>query len=291
MASLRIIKRRIKSIKSINEITKAMEMISAVRFKRVEGRLRKSLPYTEAIEGLISRILTEEAVAAHPLFEQRAEMGNELLVVLTGDRGLCGSFNTNVLRRAESYVRHSKRPIEFLIVGKMGIATAKRRGWKVWDTLSDAGYKFTPESLNALSAKIAGAFKAGNFSHVNMLRMELSRGGAQKPVIEPFLNLRYLLEKRRAAQRAQAYAVEYIFEPDRATTLGTLIDLYVKQRVFITLLKSVAAEYSARMIAMKLASDNGKDLIKELTLERNKIRQAMITKEISEIIGGANALQ
>jgi len=285
MASLRTLKRRIKSIKSINEITKAMEMISAVRFKRVEGRLKRSLPYTQAIEGLIARILSEDAVAGHPLF-RADEKGAEILIVITGDRGLCGSFNTNVLRRAENYIQLATRPVEVLVIGKVGIAFAKRRGWRMWDTLQDVGYKFTPDSLAELTRKVSSAFVTGKFSYVNVLMMELVRSGIQRPALEPFLSLRHLIQKRDPKDAE----VEYTFEPNRVTTLGTLVELYVRQRVFITLLRSVAAEYSARMIAMKLASDNGKDLIKELTLERNKIRQAMITKEISEIIGGVSAL-
>ena len=286
MASIRTLKRRIKSIKSINEITKAMEMIAAVRFKRVESRLKRSLPYTEALAGLISRIVSEDAVAAHPLFQENPD-APELLVILTGDRGLCGSYNTTLLRRAEQYLRDAgSLPVEVFPVGKIGVGYAMRRGWQVWETLTDIGFKFTPGSLQETTAKIAKAFTSGRYSKIQFLLIEMSRGGAQKPVLVPFLNMRHLLENRPKTEQD----TDYIFEPDRVTTLGALIELYVKQSVFITLLKSIAAEYSARMIAMKLATDNGKDLIKELTLERNKIRQAMITKEISEIIGGVAAL-
>lgn len=286
MSSIRTIKRRIKSVKSIREITKAMEMISAVRFKRVETRFRRSLPYTQSLEGLIRRIVTPEIAAAHPLFEKR-ESKKELLITVTGDRGLCGSFNTNLLRAAENLLKErAGRDVRVLSIGKVGTGFAKRRGWKLYDTLGDLGYRFTPQSLAPLSDRLVKEFLSGGFDAIDILSMSAPKGGFARPLIEPYLGLSFLAE----GKDPKAAETDYIFEPDRASTLATLVELFVRQRLFITLLRSVTAEYNARMVAMKLATDNGKKLLKELTLERNKVRQAMITKEISEIIGGVNAL-
>lgn len=302
MASIRTLKRRIKSVKNIREITKAMEMISAVRFKRVETRYRRSLPYTQSLEGLIQRIVTPEVAAAHPLFEKR-ERRKELLITVTGDRGLCGSFNTNLLRNAEAVLKEcAGREVWVFSIGKVGTGFAKRRGWKLYDTLSDLGYRFTPDSLAPLSDRLVKEFLSGGFDSIDILSMSAPKGGYARPLLEPYLGLSFLAEGKAltAAETdpstslrvpsEQCESRDYIFEPDRASTLATLVGLFVRQRFFITLLRSVTAEYNARMVAMKLATDNGKELLKELTLERNKVRQAMITKEISEIIGGVNAL-
>lgn len=287
MASLRTIKRRIRSVKSISEITKAMEMISTVRFKRVETRYRKSQPYFLGLTELIGRILSEEAVAGNPLFEKR-ELRRDLVIIVTGDRGLCGSFNTNVLRRAEICSRESAgREIEFYSVGKVGTGFMKRRGWKLWDVYTDLGYRFTPASLAPVVEKLKTAFLSGAFDRIRILASDVSWSGVPKVILEDFLSLSHFLDEKKKTPAAE---LDYIFEPDRRTTLETLIELYIKQKLFSVFLRSVTAEYNARRIAMKLATDNGKDLLKELTLERNKIRQAMITKEISEIIGGVNAL-
>lgn len=285
MSSIRTIKRRIKSVKSISEITKAMEMISAVRFKRVDGRYRRSLAYTEALSGLLARLMSESVTAGNPLFEERP-VRRELLVIVTGDRGLCGSFNTNILRRAEAEIRGAPgREIEVFPIGKVGASFARRRGWKVRETLGDLGYRFTPADLKPLTERLERDFLSGGFDAVNILTTAILKPGVQKPVLENFLGLSFL-----AGKREESAALEYIFEPDAKTTFETLVNLYIRQRLFFILLRSVTAEYNARMIAMKLATDNGKEIVRELTLERNKVRQAMITKEISEIIGGVNAL-
>lgn len=286
MASIRTIKRRIKSVKNIREITKAMEMISAVRFKRVDTRYRKSLAYLGGLEALIRRLATRELAAGHPLFADRP-VRKELVIAVTGDRGLCGSFNTNLLRAAEQHARaHADREVSFFAVGKVGNAYLRRRGYRIAESLTDLGYRFTPDTLSAVIDKVRSAFLSGAYDRISILSMSLAKGGMSRPVLEPFLGLSFLLEGRHENEAE----LDYIFEPGRTATIAALVALYVKQRFYMMLLRSVTAEYNARMVAMKLATDNAKDIIKELTLERNKVRQAMITKEISEIIGGVNAL-
>lgn len=286
MSSIRTIKRRIKSVHNIYEITKAMEMISAVRFKRIETRFKKSLPFIQGLEQLISRLLSKELVEGNPLFEKR-ENRKELLITVTGDRGLCGSFNTSLLRFADQYLKENhNRDIALFSIGKVGASFFRRHGLPCWDTLGDLGYKFTPESLDSLINRFRSEFLSGNFDRINILSMSFSKSGVARPLLEPYLGLSYLVDQKPKDVPDR----DYIFEPDQKTTLEALIGLFVKQRFFMTLLRSVTAEYNARMIAMKLATDNGKEILKELTLKRNKIRQAMITEEISEIIGGVNAL-
>jgi F-type H+-transporting ATPase subunit gamma len=157
--------------------------------------------------------------------------------------------------------------------------------WKSW---SDVGYQFTPDSLKDRLGEIVAAFLSGEFDEVNVLTVALSRGGASKPTIEPLLNLSYLIKNSEGRQEAES---GYIFEPDPEVALRALAELFIKQKLFVLLLKSITAEYFARMVAMKQATENGKEVIKRLALERNKVRQAMITRELSEIIGGADALK
>lgn len=286
MSSLRTIRRRIRSIQNIHEITKAMEMISAVRFKRVEQRFHSSLPYGDSLEAILSRLLSEEVVAENPFFAKR-DKRKELLVMMTGDRGLCGSFNSNLLRYAEIYLaEHTDREISVYSVGKVGTSFARRRGWNLIHSLSDVGYRFTPESLKSFGDFLVSSFLSGRFDEINLLSMSFSKGVAAKPALETYLGLYYLAEHKPADDRG----MDYIFEPDRKTTLEALVHLFLKQRLFVTLLRSVAAEYNARLLAMKMATENAEDFIKELTLVRNKLRQASITEEIGEIMGGVNAL-
>jgi F-type H+-transporting ATPase subunit gamma len=191
------------------------------------------------------------------------------------------------LRAAEQHARErAGRETAFFAVGKIGAAFLKRRGYRIAETLTDVGYRFTPETLVPLVDKLKTAFLSGEYDRIGILSMSLAKGGVSRPVHEPFLDLSFFLE----GKRTKGPELDYLFEPDRKAVLEALVTLYVKQRFYMALLGSVMAEYNARMVAMKLATDNAKDLIKELTLERNKVRQAMITKEISEIIGGVNAL-
>jgi F-type H+-transporting ATPase subunit gamma len=287
MASLRELRRRIKSVESIRGITKAMEMISAVRYKKINTRYRKATPFFAGLERLVGRIASEELTALNPYFEARPKK-RELLLVITGDRGLCGSFNSAILKELQKYMAaDDARELVLYPVGKVAAGFARRRELKVWKSWIDIGYQFTPDSLKEKLGEVTQAYLSGEFDAVNVLTVTLSRSGQAKPVIEPFLNLSYLLKKADPA----AVEVDYIFEPEKAGVLTALIELFVKQKFFILFLRSVTAEYFARMVAMKQATENGKEVIKKLTLDRNKVRQAMITRELSEIIGGSNALQ
>lgn len=301
MASLRELRRRIKSAENIRGITKAMEIISAVRYKKINTRYRKATPFFAGLERLVGRIASEERTAGNPLFAKR-ERKKELVLVITGERGLCGSFNSAILKDLMKYLAAGQgRDISVYPIGKTSVAFARRRGLKVWKTWTDIGYTFTQDSLKEKLSEVTAAFLSGEFDEINVITVTLSRGGASKPTLEPLLNLSYLLKKADEADAAKKVQdaqtgkpqadVNYIFEPDAESVLKTLIELFIKQKFFILLLRSVTAEYFARMTAMKQATENGKEVIKKLTLERNKVRQAMITRELSEIIGGADALK
>jgi F-type H+-transporting ATPase subunit gamma len=288
MASLRELRRRIKSAENIRGITKAMEIISAVRYKKFTSRYRKATPYFENTKRLLKEIASDTSVSSNPLFVER-ECNRELLLVITGERGLCGSFNSSILKELIKYLAKARgRQVAIYPIGKIAVAFARRRDLNMWKSWTDVGYQFTQGSLKERLDEISAAFLSGEFDEVNVLTVTLSRAGASKPTIEPLLNLSYLLKKSGSQKEAES---GYIFEPDAEDALKVLVDLFIKQKLFILLLKSITAEYFARMIAMKQATENGKEVIKKLSLERNKVRQAMITRELSEIIGGADALK
>lgn len=286
MASLREIRRRIKSVKSINDITKAMELISAVRFKKVDKRFHQANNYFANLERLVSRVLSSELTQKNPFFEKRT-VRTELLIVISGDRGLCGSFNSNILKLLQKYIlEHSDRKIVVFPIGKVVNNFVRKRNYNVIDHWIDIGYQFKGDDLKTRTQKFVDGFLNQEYDKVTVISGRFSRTGSTGAVIENYLDLGYLLDLNKDENKQQ----DYIFEPDKQSVLDTLVQLYIKQKFFMLLLRSVTAEYFARMLAMKQASDNGKELVQELTLERNKVRQAMITRELSEIIGGANAL-
>jgi len=286
MASLREIRRRIKSAENIRGITKAMEIISAVRYKKFTTRYRKATPFFAKLERLLIDLASDKSITNNPLFSER-ERKRELLLVITGERGLCGSFNSSILRELMKYLSAGKdRKIVVYPIGKTSVAFVRRRNLEMWKAWLDVGYQFTPNSLQERFNEVATAFLSGEFDEVNVLTVTLSRTGTSKPVVEPLLNLSYLLKHKKSERDAG-----YILEPTPELALQSVAELFIKQKLFILLLRSITAEYFARMVAMKQATENGKDVIKRLALERNKVRQAMITRELSEIIGGADALK
>jgi len=287
MASIREIRRRIKSVQNINDITKAMEIIASVRYRKIHIRYSHTLTYFQHLQRLMVRIVSEERIARQPLFAKRG-LKRELLVVITADRGLCGGFNSSILKELQRYLdKNTDREIVLYPIGKVGNRFIRRRGYPVQESWVDIGYKFTADSLNDRTGEFIRSFLNQEFDQINMLFMTMPRFGVQEPGFERFLGLSYLLGlKEEKAQEA-----EYIFEPEPDSVLRTLSNLFIRQKFYTLLLGSVTTEYLARMMAMKQATDNGEELVDTLTLQRNKVRQAMITREIGEIIGGAEALK
>ena len=287
MASLRELRRRIKSVENINGITKAMEIVASVRYRKIHFRYNGTLPYFKHLERLVSRILTEERIEENPLFEKRP-IKRELVVLITGDRGLCGSFNASLIKEMRRYISENPdREFSLYPIGKVGDRYTRRHGYEVHESWVDVGYQFTANSLREKTDYLVQLFLKKQFDQISILYMAMPRIGVQEPRIEKFLNLSYLLE----SDKKEKQSLEYLFEPEPHEVLTSLLDLLIAQKFYSILLGSITAEYLARMMAMKLATDNGRELIDNLTLERNKVRQAMITREISEIIGGVEALK
>jgi F-type H+-transporting ATPase subunit gamma len=297
-ATLRELRGRIRSAGSIKKITKAQEMIATSRIGKAQARLQEARPY--AVE--ITRVLTtlaQEAALDHPLLVEHAEPKRAGVLVVSSDRGLCGAYNSSAFRRAEelfSLLRESGKTPVLYVVGRKALNYYTFRNWEISE--SWIGFSERPSYENAaeVAETLVDAFMAGAENN----------GEAQEQAGVDELHIVYTEFKSMMSQSAGAHriapmVVEYVeddtgphtlysFEPDATALFEALLPRYLTTRVYAALLESAASELASRQRAMKSASDNADDLIKALTLEANRERQAQITQEISEIVGGANAL-
>ena len=285
MASLRQIRRRMKSVQSINSITKAMQMISTFRFKRAENRFSKIRAYLLELGGILSNLSAAAAGLNHPLFDKRA-VKKKTLIVMTGDKGLCGAYNTNLLKAAFAWRRQNASfETTFVPVGKVGSESLRKKGHQLSLT-----YPEKASADFALAKKMAAELKELYLSkktdEVSLVYTRFKAGGAGQTVVEPLLPLNHLIEQKKSGFST----VDYIYEPGFEQVFFDLLERYLDGKMYLSLLESLTSETSARMMAMKQASDNGEEVLHDLKLLKNKTRQAVITRELSEIVGGASIL-
>jgi len=285
--SLKDIRRRITSVKNTQKITKSMKMVSAAKLKRAEDAARRSRPYAGQLDGILDQLLAGVSEDAHPLLAHRPVVRTGWLVV-TSDRGLCGGFNSALLRLVERELRDQiERKLEpgLWAVGKKARDYFTRRSYPIRGEL--IGVAAAPTSADAarIAAGAIERFVAGDLDEVVIVYNEFVSAMVQRPRIERVLPL----STERAEGGAPAL-LEPIFEPSRAEMLAVLLPRVVENRIYHALLESAAAEHAARMTAMEAATSNASEMIESLTLQFNKARQAAITKELMEIVGGAEAL-
>jgi F-type H+-transporting ATPase subunit gamma len=303
-ATLRELRGRIRSAGSIKKITKAQEMIATSRIGKAQARLESARPYAFEITRMLTT-LAAEAALDHPLLVERPARKRAGVLVVSSDRGLCGAYNSNVFRRAEelfSMLRgEGKTPVPY-VVGRKALSYYTFRNWEISESWTGFSERPSYEDAATVAETLVDAFMAGVESDGN--RQEQGAAGGGTGVDE--LHIVYTEFKSMMSQSAEAHriapmVVEYVedeliahtlysFEPDATTLFESLLPRYLTTRVYTALLESAASELASRQRAMKSASDNADDLIKALTLEANRERQAQITQEISEIVGGANAL-
>jgi F-type H+-transporting ATPase subunit gamma len=297
--SLKVIRKRISSVKSTQKITRAMKMVAGARLARAQARILALRPYAmktqEVLSGLVAIHPDNGIVGAiqpdHPFLAERVEV-NVALVVLTSDRGLCGAFNTNIVKMAErSWRERSDRgqTVQIYTIGRKGREALRRRNAPfvhdfphVWDDLD-------LDKARLVARTIVPPLVKGEVDSIYLIYNEFKSAMTQRVVVEPLLPLR-----RPANEEATLTAdakPEYIFEPDKGALLDRLVPMYVEISIFRALLESMASELGARMTAMDSATNNAKEMISSLTLAYNRARQAAITKELMEIIGGAEALK
>jgi len=288
MASLRDIRRKIVSIKKTQQITKAMKMVAAAKLRRAQERVIAARPYSRKMLSVIASLASRVERAQHPLLAKR-EPKQVKLLVLTSDRGLCGAYNTNILRKAVEAVKQFKaegKEVKVNVVGRKGRDFfRKRAGYtlgKVWSDLGMIDY----EKAADVGKNIVERFAAAETDEVYLLYNEFKSVMQQKVTLEKLLPV----EPPAEADPFMA-AVDYLYEPSAEAILTSILPKHVEVQVYRAMLESQASEMGSRMTAMDSATRNAKDMIERLTLKFNKQRQAAITKEISEIVGGAEALK
>ena len=296
-ATLRELRGRIRSAGSIKKITKAQELIATSRIGRAQARLGSARPYAFEITRMLTT-LAAEAALDHPLLVERPEPKRAGVLVVSSDRGLCGAYNASVFRRAEelfSLLREEGKTPVLYAVGRKALNYYSFRNWDI--TESWMGFSEQPKYENAaeIASTLVDAFMLGTGDE--------SRSGTEgvDELHIIYTEFKSMLSQSAVAHRIAPMVVEYVeaepelrtlysFEPDATTLFEALLPRYLTTRVFAAMLESAASELASRQRAMKSATDNADDLIKALTLEANRERQAQITQEISEIVGGANAL-
>ncbi|MDD6382410.1 ATP synthase F1 subunit gamma [Mitsuokella sp.] len=285
MASLQDIRHRIKSVKSTKQITSAMNMVATSRLRHAKEAATSNRPYAEKVSEVVHAIAQNAGVDfSHPLLETHPD-GKKLIFLITSDKGLAGAYSSNACKAAEALVE-KEDDTEFVIVGRKGVGYFKSRGHKVIREYIGTSERPTPEKAREISLSLIDLYKSGKYREVTMIYTKFISAISCEPqtgAILPFAPLE--------SQAEGQLHTEYIYEPDAATVLGFMLPQYLFTVIYAALLQSAASELSSRMNAMSNATDNAEDLMDKLNLHYNKVRQAGITREITEIVGGAEALK
>jgi F-type H+-transporting ATPase subunit gamma len=283
MPSLKDLRKRRDSVRSTQQITKAMKMVAAAGLRRAQERAERARPYAAKLTEMFSAVVSGLS-EAHPLLARREEKRIDL-IVLTSDRGLCGGYNANLLRQAETFLReHSEQQVHLLLVGRKALDYYRRR--RVTPLFQRTGVLNTPtaEVAAALAERVTTRFAAEETDAVYLLYTRFQSALTQIPTLARLLPV-------DTAGETEGPAVDYIFEPPRPELLGILLPRYIETRLLQALLEAIASEFGARMTAMDNASRNASEMIDRLTLSMNRARQAAITTELMEIVSGAEALK
>jgi F-type H+-transporting ATPase subunit gamma len=290
MASLKDIKKRIGTVKNTQQITKAMKMVSAAKLRRAQDAVVAARPYADKMHDVLSSLALREETDSHPLLAERGK-GKALVVLITGDRGLCGGFNTNIAKAAERFIRDNKEGFEsyeLLIVGRKGNDYLKRRAGmkiiKVHEQLVGTGQVTYPVGA-LIGQEVIELFRSSEYDSVFLIYNAFQSAMTQVQTVTQLLPI---VPKE---VEPGSYVSEYIYEPNAREVLNQILPKHIEVQIFRALLESSASEHGARMTAMDSASKNASEMIGKLTLQYNRARQAAITKELMEIISGAESIK
>jgi len=285
------IRTKIKSVQNTRKITKAMEMVAASKMRRAQERMRMARPYGEKIRNVAAHISQANPEYRHPFLIERESVKRVGIIVVTADKGLCGGLNTNALRLMLNKVREFQgegRQVLLTALGNKGFGFMQRVGGQVVSHLTGLGDTPHMDKLVGPVKVQIDAFTSGKVGAVYIVYTRFINTMKQEPVIEQLLPLP--ADRLQRDERAARQNWDYLYEPDARVVLEQLLTRYVEQIIYQAVAENIASEQSARMVAMKAASDNASSVIDDLTLVYNKARQAAITKELSEIVGGAAAV-
>jgi F-type H+-transporting ATPase subunit gamma len=282
LAGVRDIRRRIRSIKNTQQITKAMKMMAAAKLRKAQEKVIAARPYSRQLQDVLAR-LAQAADARHPLLEQR-EVKTIAYMVVTADRGLCGGYNANIIRTTSQAIAESNVPIQMVAVGSKARDFFRRRGANITSEYVALGDNPSFVQASEIAKEIVRLYTEREVDEVRLIYTEFISAISQRPVHVKLLPL------KAPKQEAKTKGI-YLFEPSAEGILESLLPKYVETLVFRALLEAKASELGAKMTAMGAATDAAKDMIERYTLQMNRARQAAITKEISEIVGGIAALE
>jgi F-type H+-transporting ATPase subunit gamma len=288
MAKARELKGRIRSVQNTRKITRTMEMVATSKLKRAQDRLGAARPYSQQLRDVIGRLLTPELAARYALLRQPEAVTRAAVVLITSNRGLAGAFNANLIREARNLLaelRQNGVQTELHIAGKKGIAFFRFQGEEVHTARTDISDRPSAEDASSLVGPLTERFVAGGLDAVYVVHARFNSALSTPP------NTTRVLPIEPPAAEETAGGVDYILEPSADEILERLLPLYVRNSVYTALLETAAAEQGARRTAMKNATDNASEMVQLLTRTYNRVRQAAITQEIAEIVGGAAALE
>ncbi len=287
MPSLKDIRKRIASVKNTQQITKAMKMVAAAKLRRAQESIVNARPYADKMWEVIGDLSTRVELDRHPLLIRREIKTREVLMI-TSDRGLCGGYNQNIIREVNRLLKEKGEGVEKVqlnIVGRKGLEYFKRRDYPIRreyrNILADANYK----TVSEVGKDIVAAYETGEFDELVMVYNHFRSAISQNVTVQRLLPIEPI------SVPEEKILVDYIYEPSEEAILNQLLPRYVEVQIYRAMLEALASEYGARMTAMESATNNATEMIDRLTLDMNRARQAAITKELMEIVGGAEALK
>ncbi len=292
MANLKEVRNRIVSVTSTQQITSAMKMVSAAKLRRAQDAIVQMRPYAEKLKEILGNLSGSVDASEGGAYSVERETKKILIVLITSNRGLAGAFNTNVLKSARELIagkyaaQFAAGNVSFLTIGKKATDYITKNKLSLYSAHNELFDKLTFDNVSPVAQRIMDAFSNKEFDVVELAYNKFQNAAVQIPTLEQYLPV--VRSEESSAKKGSS--IDYIFEPDKATIVSELIPKSLKIQMYKALLDSHAAEHGARMTAMNKATDNARDLIKELKLSYNKARQAAITNEILEIVGGAEAL-
>lgn len=280
MAGVRDIRRRIRSVRNMQQITKAMKMVSAAKLRKAQQKLNAARPYAHQLQGVLERLAQVPVDTIHPLLIKRP-VQKVVYVVITSDRGLCGGYNANLIRKTAGLIAETPQDVKLVTVGRKGRDFFRRGKIEFLAEYVALGDEPSYNQAKEIAQEVVRIYEQGEADEVYVMYTEFVSAINSRPTQIKLLPI----EKPEGKQSKQ-----YIFEPSPDEILASLLPKYVETQIFRSILEGKASEQGARMSAMNSATDNAKDMIDRLSLAMNRARQAAITKEISEIVGGAAAL-
>lgn len=287
MAGAKEIRTKIKSVQNTQKITRAMEMVAASKMRKAQERMREARPYAERMRSVIAHVSAANSEYRHPFLVNREEVKRVGFIIVSSDRGLCGGLNNNLFRQAVRELdrrRSEKVECDFCVIGNKGGVFFRRLGVNLLAGTAHVGDAPTVDALVGTVKVMLDAYREGRVDRVFFIYNKFVNSMTQTPMVEQ------LLPRPPSDEQEVQHRWDYLYEPDARDVLDHLLNRYIESLVYQGVVENIASEQAARMVAMKAASDNAGGLIDDLQLQYNKARQASITQELSEIVGGAAAL-